>query len=828
MLKRVAKLFIKDDSQKFIQKAKRSVEAINLLEQDLIGLSDVEIKEKSLNLQAEVLSGKSLESALPLAFALVREAGKRTLKMRHFDVQLIGGMALFEGNIAEMKTGEGKTFVCTLSAYLNSLQKKGVHIVSVNDYLIKRDFEWMRPIYDFLGISVGCVTDEIKHDDKVAAYNCDIVYVNNSTLGFDYLRDNMRSFGEASFFQNAKFNYAIVDEADSILIDEARTPLIISGPSVQNSEIYIAIDKIVRKLASDCYTIVEDEKSVHLTDVGVDELEKTLRAKGMIQGDLYSADNHKIVNHLQQALRAHTTFVRNKEYLVKDGKIMIIDELTGRILDGRRYSEGLHQALEAKEGVEIQKENQTLASITYQNLFRMYKKLSGMTGTAKTEEKEFSDIYHIKVIEIPTNKPVVRKDFEDLVFLSMEDKNNAIVEKAKELNEKGQPVLIGTASVEYSENLSKIFTKNKIKHEVLNAKNHQREAKIIANAGRLGAVTISTNMAGRGTDIKLGGNLEIELEKFLEKPRSEAEINAKTIELEVQIERERLQVLSAGGLYVLGAERYESRRVDNQLRGRSGRQGDVGASQFMLSLDDDLLRIFGGEGVKKIVSRLGFKAGESMNHSMLTRVIRYSQKRIESMNYDMRKSVVRYDDILNEQRVYIYERRNSFMEDGDIFNKIKILCEDFVNDAMEEHEIPQGQNLMHNQYFIDKVYENFRADLQDKSKFSDENFKTPELAMNELYKLCEEKINEDIIKHGGEIVQHVALNIALGIIDQMWREHLSLMASIKDGIHLRSYGQKDPLSEYKMESYKNYDIMIKTINALTLRRFMSFELHDSV
>jgi preprotein translocase subunit SecA len=826
MISKIAKIFQGDASKKFLSGSRAIVDKINEMEKALEVKTDTEIKEQSLKIKENIRSGQSAESFIVEAFALAREAGKRVMGMRYFDVQLLGGLALYSGNIAEMKTGEGKTFVCTLPAYLQSLSGLGVHIVSVNDYLTKRDFEWMKPLYEFLGISVGCVTDNTSNKEKIENYNKDIVYVNNSTLGFDYLRDNMRYFGDESLFSGKVFNYAIVDEADSILIDEARTPLIISGPAEDSSDLYMALNMVVSHLTSESYDVSEEDNSVNLTGIGTDNVENMLQSSGLMTGGLYDAVNYKIVHHLNQSLRAHKLFARNKQYLIKDQKVMIIDELTGRVLDGRRYSDGLHQAIEAKEGVPIQKENQTLASITYQNLFRMYKKLAGMSGTAKTDEKEFKDIYHVNVVEIPMNRTLAREDFDDLIFVTKGEKNKAVVEKVKELNAIGRPVLVGTASVEYSEELSDVFKKAKIPHEVLNAKNHEKEAKIIANAGKFAAVTIATNMAGRGTDIKLGGSIDSEMEQFVGKKLSPEELAATRKELELQIEENKSRVLKAGGLFVLGAERYESRRVDNQLRGRSGRQGDPGSSQFFLSLEDDLLRIFGGDKIKSMISRLGFKEGEAMNHGMLTKVIRYSQKRIESMNYDMRKSLIRYDDIFNEQRVYIYDRRNSIMESEDIFDNIEILCQDFIEDMSDEFDIKDSSNFMLNNDFVERFKENTNIDLADKGCTLSPSESTMDMVVKFLESKTVEKLNSDIIKHGGETISSVVKNIMLSTLDEAWKAHLSFVSSIREGIHLRSYGQKDPLNEYKMESYKNYDVSIKMINAITLKKILAFEINE--
>lgn len=827
MLASVFKKIFGDNSTKFIKKYSHITTKVSQLEEELTKLSDDELKNYSAELKNKVINGLSIdnEDIISEAFALIRESGKRNLKIRCFDVQIMGGLALHFGNISEMQTGEGKTLVATLAAYLNALTGKGVHIVTVNDYLTKRDREWMGPVFELLGMTVGCVTDEISLSEKIIQYNCDITYVNNSTLGFDYLRDNMRDLHQPPLFHRG-FNFVIVDEADSILIDEARTPLIISGPSAQSVDAYGKINLAVSNLKSDCYVINEEEKSVHLTDIGVDNIEKTLKSYGIIKDDLYSDKNFSIVNNVNQALKARLLFHKNKDYLVKDKKVLIIDEFTGRILDGRRYSEGLHQAIEAKENVPVQKENQTLASITYQNLFRMYHKLSGMTGTAQTEAQEFADIYHINVISIPTNKKVARLDNDDLVFMTKQDKYNFLIKTIKDANERGQPVLLGTASVESSEEISKIFKKNNIKHEVLNAKHHDKEAHIIANSGRSSAVTIATNMAGRGTDIKLGGNVDIMLENIIENAKNTINIDEMRQEISGKCEIDKNKVLEAGGLMVIGTERHESRRIDNQLRGRSGRQGDPGETIFLLSLEDDLLRIFGGDRIKSIISKLGYKEGEAMNHTMLTKVIRYSQKRIESANYDIRKNLLRYDDILNEQRIYLYSKRSQIIKSEDLMEQVQHSCMELAQHIFENSDINPGQNALVNQIFINKVNEILGGDYLDGIPDTDERFFKSELIGQFIFEICKKKIDIDIQNHDKDSINAVLGTIILGTLDEVWRSHLSTMASIRDGIHLRSYGQKDPLNEYKLESYKNFDHIMQIFNSMVVNRVNLFQLHS--
>lgn len=815
------------ESERFVKNQKSIIEKINSLEDQIKILSDDELKERSLNLREEIKSNKkTIDESIPFAFALVRDSARRFLGMRHFDVQLIGGLALHYGNIAEMKTGEGKTLVCTLSAYLNALSGDGVHVVTVNDYLAKRDCEWMKPVYEGLGLSVGCVIDSSKPEEKVLEYKKDIIYVNNSTLGFDYLRDNMKSSSEDMLLLDRGFNYAIVDEADSILIDEARTPLIISGPSVQNVEMYQKINSVVIKLNKDNYELDEESRSVHLTNSGIDLVERELKLRGIINGHLYAANNYNIVNHINQALRAHKLFHKNKDYMIKNGEVLLIDEFTGRIMDGRRYSEGLHQAIEAKEIVQIQRENQTLASVTYQNLFRMYRKLSGMTGTASTEAEELRDIYYVKVISVPTNKKITRNDYEDLVFLTKNDKYSALLKEVKELNEKGQPILLGTASVENSEELSKIFKKEKLEHQVLNAKYHDKEATIIANAGRKGAVTIATNMAGRGTDIMLGGNLKIKIQDAILKCKSEEEKQKTIEETTRQHEIEKEEVIKAGGLCVIGIERHESRRIDDQLRGRSGRQGDPGVTQFLLSLEDDLLRVFGGDKIKGIISKMGFKPGEAMNHSMLTKVIRYSQKRIESMNYDIRKNLLRYDDIMNEQRMFIYNMRRDYLDRIEILSLVNEVCNEFTENILNNYDLEENQNIFNNEHFC----------LQMKDIIGDDGLKkAKELSFNKvlllksdiseiLFEIVNLKITKDKEKNEESSINYIIKTIILTSLDEVWKDHLIMINGLRDGIHLRSYAQKDPLNEYKLESYKMFESSLSRFRLLTINRLMRFEI----
>ena len=841
MIRKILNFIFGDANQKALKKYEVIVKEINELEPTIKKLTDKKLKEKTNEFKEKIKSvikenktdeenneaiNKELHKILPEAFAVVREASRRVLGMRHFDVQLIGGMVLNDGSIAEMKTGEGKTLVATLPAYLNALTGKGVHVITVNDYLVKRDAETMGKIYKFLGLSVGCVTDDTPMENRKDEYAKDIVYVTNNELGFDYLRDNMKSSIYEMSLINRGFNFAIVDEVDSILIDEARTPLIISGPTTHDPRLYVIIDNLVSKLSEEDYEIDEKHKSVQLSESGNTHIEVLLKQAGLIapNDELYSSNNFALLNFIIQSLRAHTLFKNGVDYIVKDGQAMIIDEFTGRIMDGRRYSDGLHQAIEAKEHLKIAPENQTLASITYQNFFRMYNKLSGMTGTARTEESEFFDIYKLPIVSIPTNKPIRRVDLDDLVFKDEDEKFNAIVETVKKAHEKGQPVLIGTASIDKSEKLSNLLNQAGLKHNLLNAKYHEKEAEIIAEAGRFGAITIATNMAGRGTDIMLGGNVQKEIDRTIAEMRDKnqqimqkanacenederkeilkdvVEINAEKIANEIK-EKHRAeyeQVVNVGGLFVIGSERHESRRIDNQLIGRSGRQGDPGQTQFYLSLYDNLLRIFGGERIDAFLSKFGFKGGEAMNHPMLNSIINKSQKKVEDYHYEIRKNVLKYDDIVNEQRKIIYEQRMNFVKSDNISGIIKQIVsdvnEDIINKSTFNDKVEPKtlKNLLSDAYLIPTVQMNFTSyDLNHINN-----------SLNFFYSSLFADVDISIL-------EEVQRRVLLQTLDECWREHLYYLDHIKEGIHLRAYAHQDPFNEYKFECY---NLMQKTMN----------------
>src|SRR5712671_6665936 len=665
MIGALARKFFGSANDRRVKGYQSRVDAINALEGELEALSDEALKARTAEFRKDLAEGKTLDDILVPAFATVREAAKRTLGQRHFDVQLIGGMVLHEGDIAEMKTGEGKTLVATLAVYLNALAGRGVHVVTVNDYLARRDSEWMGQIYSFLGLTVGVIVHDLDDMQRKEAYLCDVTYGTNNELGFDYLRDNMKFRLEDMVHR--PFQYAIVDEVDSILIDEARTPLIISGPTEDNSELYMRVDKLIPALEGGDYEKDEKQRTVALTESGVEKIEGLLRQYGlMTTGSLYDIQNVGLVHHVNQALRAHKLFARDTDYIVRDDKIIIIDEFTGRMMEGRRYSEGLHQALEAKEGVTVQNENQTLASITFQNYFRMYPKLAGMTGTAMTEAAEFGDIYRLEVIEVPTNEPCIRADNDDEVYRTTREKYDAIVEQVAECRKRQQPMLIGTVSIEKSEALAALFNKHKIPHNVLNARYHEQEAYIIAQAGRPGTVTIATNMAGRGTDIQLGGNLDMRLKTDLAGIEDPVQQEARAAEIRAEIEAAREVVREGGGLFVIGSERHESRRIDNQLRGRSGRQGDPGASKFFVSLQDDLMRIFGSERMDSMLQRLGLKEGEAIIHPWVNKALAKAQQKVEARNYEIRKQLLKYDDVMNDQRKVIYEQRKEIMNARDV------------------------------------------------------------------------------------------------------------------------------------------------------------------
>jgi preprotein translocase subunit SecA len=797
------KIFKTSNERKLIE-IQPLVQKINSLEPQIQKLSDQELKDKTQEFKKRIKNGENLIKILPEAFACVREASVRTTGQRHFDVQLLGGIILHQGGISEMKTGEGKTLVATLPAYLNSLTEKGVHVVTVNDYLAKRDSEWMSKIYNFLGVSVGCIVNGIEDASRKAQYECDITYGTNNEFGFDYLRDNMK-YSIAEMVQR-KHYFCIVDEVDSILIDEARTPLIISGPTEDNSSQYFLCNKLVNQLSKEHYDTDEKDRSVLLTEKGIDFIEDKLRKINLLKGaSFYDPQNLSIVHHINQSLRANMLFTKDKDYIVKDNQIYIIDEFTGRIMDGRRYSDGLHQAIEAKEGVQIQNENQTLASITFQNYFRLYEKLSGMTGTAMTEAEEFYEIYKLDVVELPTNRPMIRKDFNDKIFRTEKEKFNAIIKQIVEANEKKQPVLIGTTSIEKSERISKILKDESIKHNVLNAKFHEQEASIIAQAGRIGAVTIATNMAGRGTDIQLGGNLDL---KIKEGGTNDKILVEKTKQ---EHEEEKAKVLASGGLFVIGTERHESRRIDNQLRGRTGRQGDMGASIFYLSLQDDLMRIFGSEKIDFMLQKLGLKEGESIDHPWINKALEKAQQRVEGRNFDIRKTLLQFDDVMNDQRKVIFEQRLGVIKNQNIYNIVNDIFDEIIEDLISEIRNYRDSADVNSKKLIKTKTERLSGTKIDDNDFNAWLSKSSSEQKEFLKNHFDQRRKARIATAGDDINKDVEKRIFLQNLDYEWRGHLQYLEQLRQVIGLRGYGQKNPLDEYKRESFNLFKDLLSKI-----------------
>ncbi|XVN40514.1 MAG: preprotein translocase subunit SecA [Rickettsia endosymbiont of Argas persicus] len=806
-----------------VKKLFSEIANINALESVIQKLSDEELKNKTTEFKEKLGKGATLDDIAYEAFAVVREAAKKVYGMRHFDVQLIGGLTLHRGMISEMRTGEGKTLVATLPAYLNALTGKGVHIVTVNDYLVKRDSATMGKIYNFLGLSVGCIVAGMPDEAKRKAYNCDITYATNNEIGFDYLRDNMKYSMQERVLH--PFNFAIIDEVDSILIDEARTPLVISGPVNDNSELYGKIDKVVRQLNVSDFEKDEKLKTINLTESGITTVESLLSKENIIKpgSGLYDFENLSLVHYVNQALRAHNMFSIDVDYLVRDGKVMIIDEFTGRVMEGRRYSEGLHQALEAKEGVKIQNENQTLASITFQNYFRNYPKLSGMTGTAMTEAPELKDIYNLDVVAIPTHNKVTRLDLDDEIYGSKQDKYDAILKLIKDCYDRGQPVLVGTVSIEKSEEISNLLNKHKIQHKVLNAKFHEQEAFIIAQAGRFKAVTIATNMAGRGTDIMLGGNPEMLIEQLDKESLTPAVYEAKIAEIKAQIAEEKKQVIEAGGLFVIGTERHESRRIDNQLRGRSGRQGDPGKTKFFLSLDDDLMRIFASDRISGMLRTLGLKNGEAIHHPMISRSLEKAQQKVEAHNYEIRKNLLRFDDVMNDQRKIIYEQRTEIIKSKDSYDFLKSTMEELAKKIVltfmpagsyrEDWDIENLSVELHRTFAI-----KFDQDLISKNDVTEEEVTKIVIdSANNLYKSKEEV-------YGIDLMHNAVKYILLTTLDQVWKDHLHSLDHLRQGISLRAYAQKDPLSEYKREAFNLFEHMLNSLKDLFIQTVYHFQI----
>ena len=809
-------------NDRLVKSYEKTVANINKLESKYAGLSDDEIHNLTNVFRERLKNGESESALLPDVFAAVREASKRSIGLRHFDVQMIGGMVLNNGQIAEMKTGEGKTLVATLALYLKALHGKGAHLITVNDYLASRDAGWMGQVYRFLGMSVGIIQHDMADEDRRAAYNCDITYVTNSELGFDYLRDNMKFTKEQQVLR--PFFYAIVDEVDSILIDEARTPLIISGPAEDTSELYSKIDDVVVKLVADDYKIDEKDRHVTLTETGIDHATALLKEAGILAGDnLYAAENAVVVMHIQQSLLAHHLFVKNVNYVVRNGEVLIVDEFTGRVMSGRRFGKGLHQAIEAKEHVTVQPENQTVSSISYQNLFRMYPVLSGMTGTAMTEAAEFEEIYKLRVVSIPTNRPVTRVDHHDEIYRNKTEKYNAIINQISECVKRNQPVLVGTVSIEKSEELANLVReKLGINPAVLNAKHHESEAKIVSQAGAPGAVTIATNMAGRGTDIKLGGNAEYLIAELDE---AASDFEDKKKEIIKRIEDNKEVVLKAGGLYVIGTERHESRRIDNQLRGRSGRQGDPGDSKFFLALDDDLMRIFGATRLEGMLTTLGLKEGEAITHPWITKALEKAQKRVEARYFEARKELLKYDDVMNEQRTVVYKQRNDLMSSEDLTDFATELIGDVV-EMICENNIPEKAHPM--DWNLSGIHNDmmriFALDITDIEKWKSDETITERGAYTTLLNLAMHRYNQQVAKYGKELMQTAQKQMMLGALDSVWKRHLQQMDYLQGSIGLRGYAQKNPLYEYKNEALTLFRNTMQNFKLMSVAYICRMEL----
>ena len=822
MVKNIIGKLLGSANDRLVKSYDKTVSLINDLEPKYHAMSDEQLREQTNLLRARLAAGEKEKDILPDAFALVREASVRTIGLRHFNVQMIGGMVLTNGQIAEMKTGEGKTLVATLAMYLKALHGKGAHLITVNDYLASRDAEWMGEVYKFLGLSVGIIQHDMTDEERREAYACDITYVTNSELGFDYLRDNMKFTKKQQVLR--PFFYAIVDEVDSILIDEARTPLIISGPSEDTSELYVKVDAVVAQLTDSDFKKDEKDRHVTLTEAGVDNVTRLLKEADLLIGDnLYAAENAALVMHIQQSLLAHHLFQKNVNYVVRNGEILIVDEFTGRVMSGRRFGKGLHQAIEAKEHVTVQPENQTVSSISYQNLFRLYPTLSGMTGTAMTEAAEFEEIYKLRVVSIPTNRPVARNDHHDEIYLNKDEKYDAILKQIADCVERKQPVLVGTVSIEKSEELAAIVRKKlNINPAVLNAKHHESEAKIVAQAGAPGAVTIATNMAGRGTDIKLGGNAEA---LIAELDAEAPDFEDKKKEIYATIEANKKHVLNAGGLYVIGTERHESRRIDNQLRGRSGRQGDPGDSKFFLALDDDLMRIFGAARLQGMLTTLGLKTGEAITHPWITKALEKAQKRVEARYFEARKELLKYDDVMNEQRTVIYKQRDDLMVSEDlsplahemIADVVEIICEN----SMPEKAMPADWNLeaIHN-----AMIRAFAMDITDIEKWKTDDLITERKAYEALVNLANRRYEQQVAKYGQELMQMASKQMMLGALDAVWKKHLQQMDYLQSAIGLRGYAQKNPLYEYKREALELFKNTINNFKIMSVSYISRMEL----
>ncbi|TXT26126.1 MAG: preprotein translocase subunit SecA [Gallionellaceae bacterium] len=822
-------------NDRLLKQYRQAVRAINALEPTLEKLSDEELRRKTDDFRQRYGKGESLDDLLPEAFAVVREAGRRALQMRHFDVQLIGGMALHYGKIAEMRTGEGKTLMATLAAYLNALSGQGVHVVTVNDYLASRDAEWMGRLYKFLGLSVGVILSQMEHADKKAAYAADITYGTNNEFGFDYLRDNMAT--QAEDRHQRKLNFAIVDEVDSILIDEARTPLIISGQAEDNVDIYLRMDKLAPQLTRQQeedgpgdYSVDEKNRQVLLTEAGHERAEQLLSSSGLLPagGSLYDPANITLIHHLYAALRAHALYFRDQHYVVQDGEVVIVDEFTGRLMAGRRWSDGLHQAVEAKEGAPINKENQTLASITFQNYFRMYAKLSGMTGTADTEAYEFQQIYNLETVIIPPHLPTVRKDMMDKVYLTLDEKYRAVIVDIHDCHRRGQPVLVGTTSIEISELLSGLLEKEKLPHQVLNAKQHAREAEIVEQAGRPGMITIATNMAGRGTDIVLGGNVEKPVDRLRDDSSlDDADRNRRIEQLRTEWRVLHEQVLASGGLHIVGTERHESRRVDNQLRGRAGRQGDPGSSRFYLSLEDPLLRIFASDRVTAIMNKFKLPEGEAIEHPWVTRAIENAQRKVEARNFDMRKQILEFDDVANDQRKVIYQQRNELLESRDVSETISAMRDGVLDDLTSEYITPQS---MEEQWDIPSLEKALHTEYQlslPLAQWLEEDKKLDEEGLRErIRQIAERQYRDKLERVDAEAIRQYERILMLQSLDMHWREHLAALDHLRQGIHLRGYAQKNPKQEYKREAFELFSAMLETIKREVTQTLMTVHIRS--
>ncbi len=812
MLLNLAGKIIGTSNDRVLKKLKRHIEPINALESKFEAMSDDELRAQTDIFRKRLGEGETLDEIMYEAFAAVREAAKRTLGQRHFDVQLVGGVVLHQGKIAEMKTGEGKTLAATLPVYLNALSGKGVHVVTVNDYLASRDSEWMGRIYRFLGLEVGCIVGQMPDEERRKAYAADVTYGTNNEFGFDYLRDNMK-FRLSDMVQR-EFNYAIVDEVDSILIDEARTPLIISGPAESSTELYVAVDKVIPRLSEDDYDLDEKQRSVILNEEGMEKAEQILGELGLLQeGGLYDVQNVALVHHLNQALRAHKLFSRDTAYIVKDGKVIIIDEFTGRMMEGRRFSEGLHQALEAKESVPIQNENQTLASITFQNYFRMYPKLAGMTGTAMTEAAEFMEIYKLGVVSIPTNVPVARIDHEDQIYKNLAEKEEAILDLISQCHERQQPALVGTVSIEKSEMLSSRLKKLKIPHNVLNARHHEQEAFIIAQAGRPGAVTIATNMAGRGTDIKMGGDPDMRIAREIEDEIPEEEKQKRIQQVREEIEQDKEIVREAGGLFVIGTERHEARRIDNQLRGRTGRQGDPGASIFFLSLEDDLMRIFGAERMESLLAnkQIGLRDGEALTHPWISKALEKAQARVETQNFEIRKNLLKFDNVMNDQRKVIYEQRREIMSAEDIEDMVTDMRHEVIGDMVSRNVPPQAYAEQWDTATLKMETERLLALELPVDEWTKEEGIADREILERIIAASDEKMAGKAANVGPSAFRQLEKAIVLQILDQQWKEHLLGLDHLRQGINLRAFGQRDPLNEYKTEAFAMFESMLEQL-----------------